>query len=255
MGVTNEGRRTQALRGPGAGGFTPATSVAASNPCLNCGTNIQLEYCPECGQREIDTDPTLKEFLRGLAAEIARRDGRLLRTFRMLLTQPGALTSEYHEGRRVRYLSPIAPFVICTALFFTIRALLPARILAGDLLLTAVPIALFLLAPLFGALMGVAYADRRRHYPQHLVFALHMHAIVFLVLSAVALVELIPALSVQMALETLLLIPVAVYCVRASQRVYASGAAQAVIRSLGASAAYLALVAGTVWTAIAVGSR
>ena len=37
-------RRTMALRGPGAGGVAPESSVSASNPCLNCGTNIQLRF-------------------------------------------------------------------------------------------------------------------------------------------------------------------------------------------------------------------
>ena len=100
-----------ATRGPGAAGLTPAHSLAASNPCLNCGTNVQLTYCPECGQREIDSDPTLREFLHELAEEFLHWDGKLLTTFRLLVARPGALTCEYLAGRRVRYISPLRVYL------------------------------------------------------------------------------------------------------------------------------------------------
>lgn len=229
-------RRTLALRGPGAGGFTPAQSLAASNPCLNCGTNIQLEYCPECGQREIDPDPTLREFLRELAEEFLHWDGKLATTFRMLVTKPGALTQEYLAGRRVRYISPLRVYLTCSVLYFFLSALAPERQLristtttvtaadgivttrpadsaevrraldslgtSGNVLqrswgaqfgkamrdrrqlsqdvLSAIPTAMFVLLPTFAALFALAFRDRRHKYPQHLAFALHVHAVLFL---------------------------------------------------------------------------
>jgi hypothetical protein len=229
-------RRTLALRGPGAGGFTPAQSVAASNPCLNCGTNIQLEYCPECGQREIDPDPTLKEFLHELAEEFLHWDGKLLTTFRLLVTQPGELTREYLAGRRVRFISPLRVYLTCSLLYFFCAAVVPERQLrvvstrsrttrvgvvnigtsdtvkalaeldsmaAGNGMISrawgahfgramrdretlsrrvfyAVPKAMFVLLPTFAALFALAFRDRRRLYPQHLAFALHIHAVIFL---------------------------------------------------------------------------
>ena len=118
-------RRTMAMRGPGAAGLTPAQSVAASNPCLNCGTNVQLTYCPECGQREIDSDPTLKEFLHELAEEFLHWDGKLATTFRLLVTRPGALTREYLDGRRMRYISPLRLYLTCSLLFFFVGAVVP----------------------------------------------------------------------------------------------------------------------------------
>jgi hypothetical protein len=41
------------------------------------------------------------------------------------------------------------------------------------------PYALFLLVPLFAALMQLVYLRRRLHYAEHLVFALHLHAFWF----------------------------------------------------------------------------
>ena len=118
-------RRTMALRGPGAGGFTPPQSLAAANPCLNCGTNIQLTYCPECGQAEIDSDPTLREFLHELAEEFLHWDGKLVKTFRLLVMRPGSLTCEYLAGKRVRFISPLRVYLTCSLLFFFVSAIVP----------------------------------------------------------------------------------------------------------------------------------
>jgi hypothetical protein len=267
-------RRTLALRGPGAGGFTPAQSLAASNPCLNCGTNIQLEFCPECGQREIDADPTLKEFLHELAEEFLRWDGKLITTFRMLLTKPGELTLEYLAGRRVRYISPLRLYLSCSVLYFFLSAFVPearlrivttvsgtrdgvavstqdtVRVLSeldsmaagksvvksawgrhfksamrdtsqlSRRVLGGIPKAMFVLLPTFAALLALAFRDRRRRYPQHLTFALHVHAVLFLGM-AVMLIGRIPVLSpLRLPLNLLIGGLLGAYLLRATNRVY-----------------------------------
>src|SRR4051794_11343965 len=119
-----EARKTMALRSPNATGYTPP-STPASNPCLNCGTNVQLRYCPECGQRATDPDPTLREFLQELASEFLNWDGKLFTTFRMLFTKPGALTQEYLIGRRTSFISPLRLYLTCSVLFFFVKAVIP----------------------------------------------------------------------------------------------------------------------------------
>ncbi|MES2177740.1 MAG: DUF3667 domain-containing protein [Gemmatimonadota bacterium] len=298
MGVTPEprpstgtGRRTQALRGPGAGGFTPAQSLAASNPCLNCGTNIQLAYCPECGQREIDPDPTLREFLHELAEEFLHWDGKLVTTFRTLLTKPGVLTMEYLGGRRVRYISPLRVYLTCSVLFFFLAAIAPARVVLDKFgqpveqglvqisqstqkelaeidsaaakapyvtrvwmthfaramskpdelrhaTTAAIPKAMFVLVPLFAALIGVVYRDRRRKYPQHLAFALHVHAALFVALSVMLLNRFMSSLTIAGVFQLLVAIPFAAYTVLATQAVYESRRGQSIWRLTLASTMY-----------------
>jgi hypothetical protein len=41
---------------------------------------------------------------------------------------------------------------------------------------------MFVLVPLFAALAAIIFRKRRMHYPQHLTFALHAHAFLFLAL-------------------------------------------------------------------------
>lgn len=242
-------RRTTALRGPGAGGFTPPTSVAASNPCLNCGTNIQLEYCPECGQREIDPDPTLREFAHELAEESLHWDGKLAKTFRTLVTKPGRLTVEYLAGRRVRYVSPLRVYLTCSVLYFFLSAVAPNQVVIDrsgriDGTLSAIPKAMFVLVPLFAALIGVMYRDRRRKYPQHLAFALHVHAALFIMLSVMLGARLFHSPAAIGAYALLVMIPFAVYLVRATRTVYEGTTAQAVWRVSLACMMYLVALVG-----------
>ena len=276
-------RRTMALRGPGAGGFTPPQSLAASNPCLNCGTNIQLTYCPECGQPEIDSDPTLRDFAHELAEEFLHWDGKLFRTFRLLVTRPGELTREYLAGRRVRYISPLRVYLTCSVLFFFLEALAPSQVVvtrdgrrveagfvqvgqsteaqraaivaegrSGNALkrvwmthlanalrtpnelkhatTSAIPKAMFVLVPLFAALIGMAYRDRRRKYPQHLAFALHVHAALFLTLTLMLAGRFFASPVASAVVQLLVLLPFAVYLVRATRRVYDSSTGQTLAR-------------------------
>ncbi len=288
-------RRTMALRGPGAGGFTPPQSLAAANPCLNCGTNIQLTYCPECGQAEIDSDPTLREFLHELAEEFLHWDGKLLRTFRLLVTRPGELTCEYLAGKRVRYISPLRLYLTCSVLFFFVGALLPqptivltsraldtardgtvivrqidttttiaafdrlaksghwvgrvwgvhfARALRnrealGHAIWAAVPKTMFVLVPMFAAMVGLVFRHTRRRYPQHLAFALHLHAFLFLALTVMAFRRLVTAVPVHVVLQVLCLGAVVIYMVKATHRVHGGSMGGAVARSALITGAYI----------------
>jgi hypothetical protein len=294
-------RRTQALRGPGAGGFTPPQSLAASNPCLNCGMNIQLEFCPECGQRAIDPDPALREFLHEAAEEFLHWDGKLASTFRLLVTKPGALTKEYLAGRRVRYISPLRLYLTCSVLYFFCAALIPSRSAvftrkldraagaqAGPVdadstdtaaglaevdslaharmgrkgalaahfsralrdrkelsrrVTAAMPNAMFLLLPISAALFALGFRDRRRRYPQHLTFALHVHAMLFLALTVLLVARLTTNAVLDAALTTVCCGAMGAYLIFAANRVYGG--------SRGGVLARLMLVFGSYFIAFA----
>src|SRR4051794_17447736 len=118
-----EARRTVAMR-PGSSGFTPPSSPA-STPCLNCGCNVQVHFCPECGQRAGDPNPTLREFLHELAAEFLNWDGKLWTTISTLFRRPGMLTAEYLAGRRVRYVQPLRLYLTASVLYFFVTAVVP----------------------------------------------------------------------------------------------------------------------------------
>lgn len=290
--MTRAARKTVALRAGGSG-FTPPNSPG-SNPCLNCGTHVQLNYCPECGQRAIDPDPTLREFVQELAQEFLNWDGKLFATFRLLLTRPGELTQEYLSGRRARFISPLRLYLTCSVLFFFVSAVAPdppVTIKRGNAVQTqigpltvvesdrgaienyldsashssdritrawgtqfgnalrhggklsaqleaALPRAMFVLVPLFAVLVGLVFRRQRMRYPQHVAFALHVHAFMFVAL----LLTLAPRLSMHRAqsdalgvangiLVAISFASIAWYLVQAVRRVYATTLRGAIARS------------------------
>ncbi len=106
------------LRRAGASAQTEAPTVGEPVPCINCGTEVSRGFCPQCGERRGDYRRSLSGFLRELFAETLEIDGRVGRTFRLLLFAPGALTHEYQQGRRQRYVSPLRLYLFASLVLF-----------------------------------------------------------------------------------------------------------------------------------------
>ena len=195
---------------------------AGQTTCPNCDARLGDNYCPHCGQKVTPINPSLHDFLHDLTHELLHVDGKIFQSVRLLLTRPGFLTVEYFRGRRARYVSPIRLYLIFSVAFFAVSSLAPVKVafepgkdvqvsglgrLLGLNRLTAeqanalveraadyhtwVPRAMFVLVP-FGALL-VQLVTRKtgRNYPQHLYFALHVHAAYFAVLAATTLFDLL----------------------------------------------------------------
>jgi Predicted membrane-associated, metal-dependent hydrolase len=262
--------------------------------CRNCGAELTGEFCAACGQPSIDPDPTLREFLHELAEEFLHWDGKLATTFRLLVTKPGALTTEYLAGRRIRYISPLRIYLTCSVLFFFVSALVPKppivirtggsvqtqvgpisigqsdstqAIAALDTLArhgrwvgrvwgkhfgnalrhraelsravtASIPKMMFVLVPLFAALVALVFRSRHQRYPQHLAFALHVHAFLFLALAAMLLRRLTTAIPLIVLVQLVMLGAIAVYFVKAIRVVYGGSRRAAVARATGIAGTY-----------------
>lgn len=290
--------RKTLLRAPGMGSYTPPHALVTSNPCPNCGTNVQLEYCPECGQRHLDRDQSLRELLREASRQLLQRDGVYRATLRVLVASPGVLTREYLAGRRVRYLSPLRLALLCGAVYAAAAAIVPGPtrpdsprslpasaaplpLLAGEpsarravpapavqpparrfeaapmvgrarstLATPAASLVLLGLVPFLAALLGVVYRDRHRPYPQHLAYALHVQAMLFLALVPLLGQTLLPH-ALRAAYALALLVPFAVWLTRATRVVYGGSTRQ----SLGRLAVVGALHAAALLAALALAFR
>ena len=91
--------------------------------CLNCGSHLSAQFCPECGQKNKDYSLTFKDFFSDFLEELLDVDSRVLRSLRLLFTKPGFLTSEYVKGRRVRYVPPVRMYLVASVVFFVIFSL------------------------------------------------------------------------------------------------------------------------------------
>ncbi len=96
---------------------------AALVACLNCGTPPIGPFCHTCGQV---AGPTYRSLLH-LAGEtieaFTHGDGRVLRTVRLLALDPGRLTRDWLDGRRVRDVPPVRLFFAALFALFLVASL------------------------------------------------------------------------------------------------------------------------------------
>lgn len=111
---------------------TPLTGAPAGlvSACLNCGATLTGEFCADCGQRDLPPDPTVRELAAEAWEAFASVDGKVLSSLRLLLFRPGVLTTEYLLGRRVRHLTPLRLYLLCSVAYFLVSSLVPDR--SGD---------------------------------------------------------------------------------------------------------------------------
>jgi hypothetical protein len=201
--------------------------------CPSCRGSVSTPYCPHCGEQPLRPHELT---LRGLGEQVFEAftniDGRLLRSFRCLVTRPGLLTLSFLEGRRKPYLGPVALFLVANVLFFGVESMTGGTVFSTPLeshlhtqpwsplaqvliprRLETLQTTAALYAPRFDSaialharslilLMALSFAilprlvfRRRRHpFAAHAVFSLHLYAFLLLLLSAGS---LLPAVTVQ----------------------------------------------------------
>ncbi|HEY3113447.1 MAG TPA: DUF3667 domain-containing protein [Gemmatimonadaceae bacterium] len=108
-------------------------------------------------------------------------------------------------------------------------------------LLQTMPKMLFVLLPVFAGIVALFY--RGRKYPEHLYFAIHLHAFIFLALAMTELLKFtqIPPIIVLGSLIALVWIPV--YTTFAFRRVYGGSMGITIAKELGIGAIY-AIISG-----------
>jgi len=193
----------------------------SDDACPNCGQPAMGAYCSHCGEKRRDrTDWKLSSIATETFAEFTNLEhSKLWQTFRLLLFKPGQLTRDYWNGRRKRFLEPVKLYLVFFALSLvlysihrptavydvrTFTAANPAgwlpRFLDELANKRGVPAPQFVqevnsrwqsyismsqvVYPLFVALaLKLLLLRRRLYFAEHLIFALHLLAFVFLSLS------------------------------------------------------------------------
>jgi hypothetical protein len=89
----------------------------AEGNCTDCGQPAEGRFCSNCGQPTHVHRSLLhlgEEMLHG----VLHFDARIWRTLPLLAFNPGRLTREWVQGRRTRYVSPLAMFLFTVFLMF-----------------------------------------------------------------------------------------------------------------------------------------
>jgi hypothetical protein len=103
------------------------------------------------------------------------------------------------------------------------------------------PRVLFALVPVFAAIVSLFY--RGRNFPQHLVFAVHLHSAVFVTLTIRELAQMFGSTAILVTFESLAAIVIAGYSLTAFRRVYRESWPRVVAKGFGIAVIYC--VAGT----------
>lgn len=98
----------------------------AHGACANCGAALAGKFCHSCGQ-PAHIHRSLGHLFEEALHGILHFDTKAWRTLPLLFLRPGTLTRNYIEGRRARYISPLALFLFTVFLMFFVFAFLAPR--------------------------------------------------------------------------------------------------------------------------------
>lgn len=90
------------------------------NDCLNCGTELQGQFCHVCGQENLHVKEPFWHFVSHSISHYFHFDSKFFSTLKPLLTQPGQLTLDYLAGRRTRYLHPVSMYIFVSIVYFLV---------------------------------------------------------------------------------------------------------------------------------------
>lgn len=93
--------------------------------CRSCGAEVRGRYCHHCGEKRFDpADLSARKVSEDLFTAFTDVDGKLLKSWYLLLRKPGQLTKDYLNGVRVQRLTPFQVLVMSNILFFLVAGLL-----------------------------------------------------------------------------------------------------------------------------------
>ena len=88
--------------------------------CLNCNTEFEGKFCPECGQSAETGRFTLRFIWDNLLAGVLGRDGGIGYTIMNLFSRPGKMIVEILNGKRRKYLSPFPTLFLALTIYVLI---------------------------------------------------------------------------------------------------------------------------------------
>lgn len=88
--------------------------------CLNCGTEFEGNFCPNCGQPADTKRFTIKFIFTNLLKAILSNDGGIWITLKSLFIRPGQMIVDILDGKRKSYFSPFPMLFLALSLYVVI---------------------------------------------------------------------------------------------------------------------------------------
>lgn len=87
--------------------------------CKSCGNTFAGLYCNQCGEKVIEPhDRKFKTFLGSVLIATTFIDNKFIKSLWLTIKNPGFLSREYVDGRRVKYMRPLQMFFILNLVYF-----------------------------------------------------------------------------------------------------------------------------------------
>ena len=171
-----------------------------------------FQYCPNCGQKRIESKESLKELGSNFLGDYFTYDSKLMSSLRPLIGKPGFLTRAYIEGKRRGYIAPLRLYIFISIVFFLVLNFgaqssgeTEAAQEWDSFFNNFMPKIFFLLVPLFALLSTLLFRKDRLGFVIQMVGALHYHAFIFLILIIYLLVSKLLAWLGAYTINTVLL--------------------------------------------------
>lgn len=223
--------------------------------CSNCTASLPdgARFCPACGQSTLVFVRPWTDAFREIVSELFDLDGRMLVSFRLLMTRPGQLPDEYNRGRRVAHTSPLRMYLLISLLFFfvlpmilpevPVAALVPDS--SHDFSVELYSKGMFLLLPVYALLLKWFY--RQSYYLEHLVFATYLFSAMFIVFALMLSIEVAAdRYFLVMLLQVILLLYMAAYFVISLRVCYRETWPKTSLKAFGLLAIFLPLLGGSI---------
>jgi hypothetical protein len=90
-----------------------------NHTCKSCGNVFAGRYCNLCGEKVIEAkDRQLKSFVGSVVIATTIVDNKFLKSLWLTISNPGFLSREYVDGKRVNYMRPLQMFFILNLIYF-----------------------------------------------------------------------------------------------------------------------------------------
>ncbi len=97
--------------------------------CANCGTPVDLKYCPACGQKHMRGRFLMRDLASDFFHNYLGTDSGFLFTFREMLLRPGHAVNQFLTGRRKPYLKPVQFYLLMLTFYFVVSEVLNVNLL------------------------------------------------------------------------------------------------------------------------------
>jgi hypothetical protein len=87
--------------------------------CKTCGHSFEGFYCNLCGEKVIQPrDRKFKSFVSTVLIATTIADNKFIKSLWSAISNPGFLSREYVDGKRVRYMRPLQMFFVLNLIYF-----------------------------------------------------------------------------------------------------------------------------------------